>query len=353
MAASATGQPRPTPRFSVLIPVWRGSPWIVRAIDSVRAQSFPDWELVLGDNASDDDTVALAREVEDARIRVVTWPDHVGIFENFERSFAMCQGEWVYLLPVDDVLMPDALERIAATIDAHGGARPLVAVLPRARRVAPDGRRIDVVYHGVQAEAWIEGGTYDATGWLRAVTRPGSPPWDGGAFRRGAVEAMGRFYRTDVPSMSADFELDIRIATQGDVAFLDEPVLAVTGSPTSDTPGRVRRNLSSGEPFTPRGRALLEGLRAHEMVRDVGSEERRWVAAAIARSHLRRATAHRTTEGGRGRRGALLDVRAAWELSPRTVIASLPQAVASVLVPAWALTAARTAVLAIRSARRA
>src|SRR5262245_25194822 len=150
------------PRFSVVVPVWRGEGWIEGALRSVLSQTFDDWEVVVADNASDDDTVELARASGDERIRVETFDDQVPIFDNFNRGFARCRGAWVYLLPVADRLDPNALERTAEVIDRHAGSRPLVAVWPHARRVDPRGRPIDVRYHGAQAEAHIEGGTYDA-----------------------------------------------------------------------------------------------------------------------------------------------------------------------------------------------
>src|SRR5262245_43741414 len=131
------------PRFSVLVPVWRGEGWIDGALRSVLSQTFTDWELVVADNASDDDTVKVARASGDARVRVEAFADHVPIFDNFNRGFARCRGGWVYLLPVDDRLVPNALERTAEVIDRHAGSRPLVAVWPHARRVDPQGRSID------------------------------------------------------------------------------------------------------------------------------------------------------------------------------------------------------------------
>lgn len=337
-----------TPRFSVLIPVRNGAPSVERAVESVLDQTKPDWELVIGDNASTDGTGDVARRFTDPRIRYVRWDRAAEIFENFERTYGLARGEWVFLLPADDLLRPECLARIGEAIDGHRGSRALAAVLTRASRIDADGRPIEVSYYGVQGPAPVAPGVYDAAGWLAAVCIPGSPPWDGGAFRRAAIESAGGFFRTDVPSMSADLELIIRIASRGDVAYLDEPLMAVTGSEGSHTPGRVRRNLERGEPFTTQGIAYAEGLRAHEMVRLVSRAERRAVAAAIARTHLRRATAHRTRAGGHGRRGALADVLRAAALSPGTVAQALPVAAATIVMPASLLVTLRERALGRR-----
>jgi glycosyltransferase involved in cell wall biosynthesis len=350
-ADTARGTPADAPRFSVLVPVWNGASFVGGAIDSVLAQSGPTFECVVSDNASDDDPRAVVEARRDPRLRLHAWPDHVAIFDSFNRGLTLCRGEWVFLLPADDRLLPGCLARIAERIDAYRGARGLAAVFPRASRIDPDGHPIDVRYHGHQGEAVLRDGVHDARSWLLATSAPGSPPWDGAAIRRSVIDAMGVFFRPDIPSMSGDLELAVRLGAYGDVVYIDEPLMAVTGWPGSHTPSRVRANLERREPWTPRGIAHREGLRAHEAVREVGRDERAAVDAAIARTHLRRATAQRTGDGGRGRRGAAEDIVAAARLAPAVVLRSLPLALALVIAPAGMLRSARERALRRREAR--
>lgn len=347
-----TGQPNgrsdatdpPRPRFSVIIPVWNGAQWLPGAIASVQAQTWPDWELVIGDNASDEPLDHLI-DAADSRIRHHRFAEHVGAFENFDRTFELARGDWVYLLPADDRLMPTCLEGIASAVDSHRGTRPLAAVITAAARVDPEGRPLEARYYGYEGSAHIAAGTYDASGWLRQMVAAGSPPWDCGAFARRIVEQMGVFYRTDRDTMSADIELTMRVAAFGDVAYLDEPLIAVTGWEELHTHGRTQQNLAGGSAETTFGMAYMTALAAHERVRVVSDEERSLVHTAVARSHLRRATAHRYRPGGRGRRAALADVRSAWHHSPRVVAARLPQVAAVIVAPRSWLVAARDWVL--------
>jgi GT2 family glycosyltransferase len=334
----------PDPRFSVIIPVWNGAHWLAGAIASVQAQTSPDWELVIGDNASDEPLDRLV-DAADARVRYHRFAEHVGAFENFDRTFDLARGDWVYLLPADDRLMPTCLERIASAVDSHHGARPLAAVITAAARVDPEGRPLEARYYGSEGSARIVAGTYDASGWVHQMVAAGSPPWDCGAFARRIVEQMGVFYRADRDTMSADIELTMRVAAFGDVVYLDEPLIAVTGWEESHTHGRSRRNLEDGSTETTFGMAYLTALAAHERVRTVSDEERSLVHAAVARSHLRRAAAHRYRPGGHGRRAAWADVRSAWQHSPRTVATRLPQVAAVVVAPRSWLAAAREWVL--------
>lgn len=340
------------PRFSVLVPVRNGARWLPGAIESVLGQTFGDWELVIGDNASDDDLASIASGYGDPRIRYQRFDEYADIFPNFDRTAALARGAWLYLLPVDDRLAPTCLDRISERIAAYDRPGRLAAVITAAARVDPDGRNDDVRYYGYEGSAVVSDGTYDAAGWLRRVCAPGSPPWDGGAFSRDVIEEMGTFYRTDIPDMSADLELALRIAAFGDVAYIDEPLIMVTGWPESHTHGRFGRNLSNGAAYTTQGAALAVGLRAHEARRVVSDEERAIVRSAIARSHLRRASAHRYRDGGRGRAAAWRDIRRAARLSPETVVPfRAPQVVGLLLAPRWLLV--RTREFALERRRRA
>src|SRR5215471_5386343 len=100
-------------RISVFIPVWNEAAWLPRAIESVVQQTYPHWELIIGDNASDDDLAAVAARFPDDRIRYHRWTGHTSIFENFNRTMLLCRNEWVQLLCADDRILPHCLATLA------------------------------------------------------------------------------------------------------------------------------------------------------------------------------------------------------------------------------------------------
>ena len=306
----------------------------------------------MGDNASDEDLAQVVARYPDPRVRYHRWSTQVDIFQNFNRTMALCTAPWVLLLCVDDRLHPRCLQAMSERIDAApAGRRPLGLVITSARRIGPDGQPVDVEYYGYRGPAVVGSGTYDAARWLHVVTSPGSPPWDGGAFARDVIDEMGQFYRADVPNMSADLELTLRIAAYADVAYIDEALLDVSGWGGSHTHGRRMRNRSSGEPLTPEASALKSALNAHERMRTVTREERAAVQGAIARSYLRRAAGHRYLPGGRGRRGAFEDVARAFRNSASTVLrpAALAYGLADILAPTTLLVGVRRRTLARRA----
>jgi glycosyltransferase involved in cell wall biosynthesis len=332
------------PRFSIFIPVWNDTRWLPGAIESVLAQTYGDWELVVGDNASTEDIEGVVHGFGDPRIRYHRWERHVDIFENFNRTALLCGHEWVQFLGADDRLRPRCLERMADAVVAVASERSIAMVLTACRRVDQAGRSADRAWYGSKPRVAVAAGVYDAASWLRIITSDGNPPWNVGsvAIARHVVHESGGYFRPEV-GLSSDVEMEFRAAAYGDVVYVDEPLLDFTVRPDSDGPGRLLENRARGDARTVIGAALMSGLSVHEHRRDVAPEERALVFAAIARSHLQRAAQHRVLPAGRGRRGALRDVWRALIVSPRTALSPMNVAygLAAIVAPRRLLEAAK------------
>ncbi len=115
-------EPLSDPLVAVLVPVYNGSATLHDCIASVLAQSYPDWVLFVVDNASTDDSVAIAQRAarSDPRVHVVACEDHVGMLHNWNRAMACAPAEAVYIkqLNVDDRLRPPHLERLVAVAES-------------------------------------------------------------------------------------------------------------------------------------------------------------------------------------------------------------------------------------------
>lgn len=98
-----------TPFFSIIIPTYNRAHLIRRPIDSVIAQTYTNWELIIVDDGSTDDTKAIVESYHDDRIRYI-WQ------ENQERSVArnhgiqVANGEWICFQDSDDEYLPEHLE---------------------------------------------------------------------------------------------------------------------------------------------------------------------------------------------------------------------------------------------------
>lgn len=122
---AATGEH--TPRVSVAMVTFRHERWIGEAIESVLAQDFEDWELVIGDDMSDDRTVEVARSYEERcvgphgpRLRILPHDAKVGPRPNFMRILRACRGEYIAHLDGDDFFVdPGKLTKQVAFLDAN------------------------------------------------------------------------------------------------------------------------------------------------------------------------------------------------------------------------------------------
>ncbi len=122
-AASPAAPPAPrmsAPKVSVVLPTRNRSYCLGEAIDSIRAQTFEDWELIVVDDGSEDDTRTLVRSycARDSRIRYVRQP-HGGCARALNTGLRLVRGDYLFKIDDDDVAHADLLEICAAGLDAR------------------------------------------------------------------------------------------------------------------------------------------------------------------------------------------------------------------------------------------
>jgi hypothetical protein len=107
------------PRISVITPVYNTARFVEQCIDSVRAQSYKDWEQIIVDDGSTDLTAELIRHYDDPRIKYIRLP-HRGISalaESYNVALNAASGSLVAILEGDDFWPPNKLELQAASFD--------------------------------------------------------------------------------------------------------------------------------------------------------------------------------------------------------------------------------------------
>lgn len=99
------------PSISVLMAVRDGGPFLEKAMNSMAAQTFGDWEMIVIDDASTDDSVAVARNfaLRDARINVIENSTNKGQTACLNEGLAACRGKWVARQDADDLSHPERL----------------------------------------------------------------------------------------------------------------------------------------------------------------------------------------------------------------------------------------------------
>src|SRR5689334_8717967 len=110
------------PLVSAVIIFFNGENFLKESIESVRAQTYPNWELLLADDGSTDGSPALARryaEAEPSRIKYLEHPGHENRGKNAARNLGVRHARGKYIAPLDhdDVWLPNKLEEQVAILE--------------------------------------------------------------------------------------------------------------------------------------------------------------------------------------------------------------------------------------------
>lgn len=111
------------PTVSVIMPAYNAEEYISEAVESVIGQSHEDWELIVLDDCSVDDTAAIicGYAEQDPRIKYYRNEHNVGVARTRNNGFALAKGEWIAFLDSDDVWHPSKLEK-QLSLAADSGA---------------------------------------------------------------------------------------------------------------------------------------------------------------------------------------------------------------------------------------
>jgi glycosyltransferase involved in cell wall biosynthesis len=109
----------PAPLITVLMPVYNSAKHLAKAIDSVLSQTFPDFEFLIIDDGSSDDSVSIIKSYSDPRIRFCQNEKNKGISATLNKGIELASAEWIARMDADDICLPDRLEKQFAFIQSH------------------------------------------------------------------------------------------------------------------------------------------------------------------------------------------------------------------------------------------
>jgi len=130
---------RARPRVSVGIPVYNGERYLAAALESLRAQTYEDFELIISDNASIDRTPEIARSyaAQDRRVRYVRNAKNRGAAANFRHTVQLASGAYFRWAAADDISAPEFLTRCVEVLDREPR---VVLAYPKTRFIDEHGR---------------------------------------------------------------------------------------------------------------------------------------------------------------------------------------------------------------------
>lgn len=138
-----------TPRITIGLPVYNVENHIKNTLESILSQTFEDFELIISDNASCDQTEQICRDYaqSDGRIRYIRNQSNVGAATNYNNVFHLARGEYFKWAAGDDMLKPDYLRRCAEVLDNDAS---VVIAYPRTTFIDNDGNPIE----GIPDPGW-------------------------------------------------------------------------------------------------------------------------------------------------------------------------------------------------------
>lgn len=286
-----------TPRVSVVMPVYNGERFIARAVTSVLASDFRDFELVVLDDGSEDGSADAARRAAagDERVRVVALP-HGGVAAARNAGLREARAPLVANADADDVMLPDRLGRQVAYLDAHP---EYVAVSARSLIVDGEGRPQRVAgrwFTHEDVDCWLLNGHGGAIGGESAM------------FRLEAARRVGG-YAPHLQTTGEDHDLWLRLAEVGRLAVLPEVLTLYRVHGT---------NLSVGADSAARRLPItLDNLARAYARRGIAGREPAKIPSPPLRRAERLANAALVRAFARNRLGALPRALAAAALDPR------------------------------------
>ncbi|MDP9417314.1 MAG: glycosyltransferase family 2 protein, partial [Actinomycetota bacterium] len=151
------------PRVAVIVPSYEAQAFLPRALDSLLAQTYDDWEAVLVDDGSPTPVADVAKPwLEDPRIRLEQLPDNTGLGRALNVGLDASSAPYVTYLPADDVLHADHLASLAAALDAEPGAVLAISGVRQSYNRYADGRipgepiQLVQAMHRRTADRWVE-----------------------------------------------------------------------------------------------------------------------------------------------------------------------------------------------------
>lgn len=216
------------PLASVCIPAYNNAAYIKETIDSILNQTYPNFELVICDDNSKDDTAKVIENIKDSRIKFYKNEKNLGMSGNWNNCLRKCQGEFIKLVCADDMLAKDCLEKEVRALIGH----------PTAVLAESDTQLVDLkgrqkgFYKRYRTSGLTDGRKIARAGFF--VKNYFGPPL-ANTFRRSVIEKTGGFdpWYTYI----LDYDFWVQAACLGDVYIIHEPLNYF----------RVRNDSNTGE----------------------------------------------------------------------------------------------------------
>ena len=108
-----------SPLVSIIMNCYNGEKYLKEAIDSVIAQTYNNWEIILCDNQSKDSSAEISKSYDDDRLRYFLAPEHTRLGQARDEAISYVQGMYIAFLDVDDLWVDSKLKSQVETLEAE------------------------------------------------------------------------------------------------------------------------------------------------------------------------------------------------------------------------------------------
>jgi glycosyltransferase involved in cell wall biosynthesis len=225
------------PLVSICTPTYLRPLLLERAIRSVLAQTFQNFEIVITDNSDNAESAEVVHSFNDPRIRYYRNEENIGIHRNIKKVASMAEGKYLIVLMDDDLLKPKALELMLGVFAKHPSVgivmAPMDLIDSNDRRIFPRFyvvRRMHYRYRFQVGDGFVERAKVLKE--FLVHDYPCCVP-SGIMYRAEAVRMAGGF---DIKSdFALDLDLDMRIAIRHDFYYIDQVLSSFRYTPISLT----------------------------------------------------------------------------------------------------------------------
>lgn len=266
-------------RVTVVIPTYNRPAWLSEAMQSVLAQTYTDVRLIVGDNASDDETGEVVNSFDDPRIQYSRAEHNAGYIANFNRLIELANSEYVLILADDDLIYPEYLEAALGLMDRF----PTAGLVHSASDVIDADSKVTMCWKPLRSRAplMLEGRD-------KALERLMISHWplsfSSVMYRRSALLGAGGFLPEEEPF--GDLHLWMRIALNWDFGYIPRPLGALRGHPGTLTSNvEAAWNANTATAIDPRLAPAGERFKRRTSFLEAASlapETKEWLSALAA-----------------------------------------------------------------------
>jgi glycosyltransferase involved in cell wall biosynthesis len=214
-----------TPRVVVCTPTYNRATYLKRAIDSVLAQSFRDFVLLVVDDGSTDDTPEVLASVTDPRLRYVRNPTNLGMVGCWNRCLELApDSEFMARLDDDDVYLPDLLATLVATLEADPEAAFAYSAV---EFMDDDGAALEIRHPLIGSRRLTPRAAF---GRMVESNRVPTPTV---VMRRSALASVGPY--DPAAGWCADWDMWLRLASRYAVVYVDQVLARYRITASSET----------------------------------------------------------------------------------------------------------------------